>query len=303
MNAYTEAEMSFVIATDTSANLPTPYTKEHGLVVIPLSYRVFGEEHFCMDTEEFNAKEADAYFAAMKKGERVTTSQVPPQRYIDALTPVLEAGNDVLFVGMSSGISGSYASSEIAAAQLRETFPERTIRTVDTLGASMGEGIPVMHAVEWRGEGLGINEIADRLLDERACMYQGVLLDDLMYLSRGGRLSGAKAVIGTVLGIRPLLKGNDRGELVVCGKTRGRKAALAALAERYAKLVTDAAKRIVSVVYTDCKQDAEELAEMICKIAQPRKMMVLRYEPVTGSYLGPGAVALFFEGGKDVREA
>ena len=104
----------------------------------------------------------------------------------------------------------------------------------------MGEGIPVMHAVEWRAEGLGINEIADRLLDERACMYQGVLLDDLMYLSRGGRLSGAKAVIGTVLGIRPLLKGNDRGELVVCGKTRGRKAALAALAERYAKLVTDA---------------------------------------------------------------
>lgn len=171
-----------------------------------------------MDTEEFNAKEADAYFAAMKKGERVTTSQVPPQRYIDAFTPVLEAGNDILFVGMSSGISGSYASSEIAAAQLRETFPERTIRTVDTLGASMGEGIPVMHAVEWRAEGLGINEIADRLLDERACMYQGVLLDDLMYLSRGGRLSGAKAVIGTVLGIRPLLKGNDRGELVVCGK-------------------------------------------------------------------------------------
>ena len=105
--------MSFVIATDTSANLPTPYTKEHGLVVIPLSYHVFGEEHFCMDTEEFNAKEADAYFAAMKKGERVTTSQVPPQRYIDAFTPVLEAGNDVLFVGMSSGISGSYASRDV----------------------------------------------------------------------------------------------------------------------------------------------------------------------------------------------
>ena len=154
--------MSFVIATDTSANLPTPYTKEHGLVVIPLSYHVFGEEHFCMDTEEFNAKDADADFAAMKKGERVTTSQVPPQRYIAAFTPVLEAGNDVLFVGMSSGISGSYASSEIAAAQLRETFPERTIRTVDTLGASMGEGIPVMHAVEWRAEGLGRREGRDR---------------------------------------------------------------------------------------------------------------------------------------------
>lgn len=160
-----------------------------------------------------------------------------------------------------------------------------------------------MHAVEWRAEGLGLCEIADRLLRERACMYQGVLLDDLMYLSRGGRLSGAKAVIGTVLGIRPLLKGNSNGELVVCGKARGRKAGLTALAERYGKLVTDAAKRIVSVVYTDCRQDAEELAEMIRRIAPPKNLMVLRYEPVTGSYLGPGAVALFFEGGKDVREA
>lgn len=295
--------MSFVIATDTSANLPTPYTKEHGIVVVPFSYHIFGEEHFCLDTEAFERDEADAYFAAMKKGERVTTSQVPPQRYIDAFTPILAAGKDILFVGMSSGISGSYASSEVAAMQLREAFPERTIKTVDTLGASMGEGIPVMHAVEWREDGLGLDEIAARLLDERACMYQGVLLDDLMYLSRGGRLSGAKAVIGTVLGIRPLLKGNSRGELVVIGKARGRKAGLTALAERYGKLVTDAAKRIVSVVYTDCKQDAEELAEMIRRIAPPKKLMVLRYEPVTGSYLGPGAVALFFEGGKDVREA
>lgn len=295
--------MSFVIATDTSANLPTPYTKEHGIVVVPFSYHIFGKEHFCTDTEAFEANEADAYFAAMKKGERVTTSQIPPQRYIDVFTPILAAGNDILFVGMSSGISGSYASSEVAAMQLREAFPERTIRTVDTLGASMGEGIPVMHAVEWRAEGLGLCEIADRLLRERACMYQGVLLDDLMYLSRGGRLSGAKAVIGTVLGIRPLLKGNSDGELVVCGKARGRKAGLTALAERYGKLVTDAAKRIVSVVYTDCRQDAEELAEMIRRIAPPKNLMVLRYEPVTGSYLGPGAVALFFEGGKDVREA
>lgn len=295
--------MSFVIATDTSANLPTPYTKEYGIVVVPFSYHIFGKEHFCTDTEAFEANEADAYFAAMKKGERVTTSQIPPQRYIDLFTPILAAGNDILFVGMSSGISGSYASSEVAAMQLREAFPERTIRTVDTLGASMGEGIPVMHAVEWRAEGLGLCEIADRLLRERACMYQGVLLDDLMYLSRGGRLSGAKAVIGTVLGIRPLLKGNSNGELVVCGKARGRKAGLTALAERYGRLVTDAAKRIVSVVYTDCRQDAEELAEMIRRIAPPKNLMVLRYEPVTGSYLGPGAVALFFEGGKDVREA
>ncbi len=108
---------------------------------------------------------------------------------------------------MSSGISGSYASSEIAAAELREQFPERTIRTVDTLAAALGEGILVMHAVDWRDAGLSIDEIADLLLERRHRVAQIVLLDDLMYLSRGGRLSGAKALIGTVLGIRPILKG------------------------------------------------------------------------------------------------
>lgn len=295
--------MSFVIATDTSANLPTPYTKEHGIIVIPFTYQVEGKEYACLDTEHFDAYEAADYFLAMRKGTRVTTSQVPPQRYIEMLTPVLKEGKDVLFVGMSSGISGSYASAEVAAMQLREQFPERVIKTVDTLAASMGEGIAVMHAVDWRAEGCSIEESYKRLLEARPCMYQGVLLEDLMYLSRGGRLSGAKAVIGTVLGIRPLLKGNSNGELVVCGKARGRRAGLAALAERYAKLAVDAAKHVVSVVYTDCKADAEELAEMIRKIAPPKQLMVIQYEPVTGSYLGPGAVALFFEGGKDVREA
>ena len=118
--------------------------------------------------------------------------------------PLLLAGKDILFVGMSSGISGSYASSEIAAAELREQFPERMIRTVDTLAAALGEGILVMHAVDWRDAGLSIDEIADLLLERRHRVAQIVLLDDLMYLSRGGRLSGAKALIGTVLGIRPV---------------------------------------------------------------------------------------------------
>ncbi len=291
--------MSYVIATDTSANLPTPYTKEHGIIVIPFTYEMNGQEHTCTDTESFDA---DSYFAALKGGVRVTTSQIPPQRYIDYLTPVLAKGEDILFVGMSSGISGSYASAEVAAMQLRERFPQRKIVTIDTLGASMGEGIHVMHAVDWRAAGRTLDEAAELLMARRSEMYQGVLLDDLMYLKRGGRLSGAKAVIGTVLGIRPLLKGNSAGELVVIGKARSRKAGLAALAEKYAKLATDTANRIVSVVYTDCKEDGKALAEMIRSIAPPKKLMTLQYEPVTGSYLGPGAVALFFEGDKDVRE-
>ena len=292
--------MSFVIVTDTSSNLPTPYLKEHGVEMIPFTYHINGQEYACMDTESFDGP---AYYGILRSGTRITTSQIPPQRYRDTFLPLLLAGKDILFVGMSSGISGSYASSEIAAAELREQFPERTIRTVDTLAAALGEGILVMHAVDWRDAGLSIDEIADLLLERRHRVAQIVLLDDLMYLSRGGRLSGAKALIGTVLGIRPILKGNSAGQLVVCGKVRSRRTGIATLAEKFAKLAENPGQQRVGIVYTDCKADAEALAKMLRQLPEPPKeIMTVCYEPVTGSYVGLGTVALFFEGIENVRE-
>lgn len=292
--------MSFVISTDTSANLPTPYTKKHEIVVIPFTYSINGEEYSCMDTESFAG---DDYFARLKDGMRVTTSQIPPQRYIDAWLPALAGGRDVVFVGMSSGISGSYASAEVAAMQLREAFPERRVYTIDTLAASLGEGLQVMHAVDWRAAGLTAEETAQLLRARRANMCQTVLLEDLMYLKRGGRLSGATAMIGTVLGIRPLLKGSSEGTFASCGKVRSRKAGLALLAERYEKLAVEPENRTVAIAYTDCREDAEKLAQLLRAAAPMKELVLMQYEPVTGSYLGPGAVALFFEGDKDVREA
>ena len=292
--------MSFVIVTDTSSNLPTPYLKEHCVEVIPFTYHINGQEYACMDTESFDGP---AYYGILRSGTRITTSQIPPQRYRDTFLPLLRAGKDILFVGMSSGISGSYASSEIAAAELREQFPERTIRTVDTLAAALGEGILVMHAVDWRDAGLSIDEIADLLLERRHRVAQIVLLDDLMYLSRGGRLSGAKALIGTVLGIRPILKGNSAGQLVVCGKVRSRRTGIATLAEKFAKLAENPGQQRVGIVYTDCKADAEALAEMLRQLPEPPKeIMTVCYEPVTGSYVGLGTVAIFFDGIENVRE-
>ncbi len=292
--------MSFVIVTDTSSNLPTPYLKEHGVEVIPFTYHINGQEYACMDTESFDGP---AYYGILRSATRNTTSQIPTQRYRDTFQPLLRAGKDILFVGMSSGISGSYASSEIAAAELREQFPERTIRTVDTLAAALGEGILVMHAVDWRDAGLSIDEIADLLLERRHRVAQIVLLDDLMYLSRGGRLSGAKALIGTVLGIRPILKGNSAGQLVVCGKVRSRRTGIATLAEKFAKLAENPGQQRVGIVYTDCKADAEALAEMLRQLPEPPKeIMTVCYEPVTGSYVGLGTVAIFFEGIENVRE-
>lgn len=291
--------MSFSIVTDTSANLPSAYLREHGIGVIPLSYNIHGQELTCLDTEKFDG---GSYYSAIRSGAKVMTSQITPQLYLDTLTPILESGQDVLFVGMSSGISGSFNSAQIASVQLRESFPERKIRLVDTLAASLGEGILVMRAVKYRSGGMSIDKAADLLTEKRRGVYQAVMLEDLMYLHRGGRISGAKAIIGTVLGVRPILKGNSAGELIVISKARGRKAALAALLDKYISLVDKPEEQTVGIVYTDKPEQAEELAAMIREKLPPKQLLVVCYEPVTGSHVGPGTVALFFEGKDGVRE-
>ena len=180
--------------------------------------------------------------------------------------------------------------------------PERKIFTFDTLAASLGEGKAVLRALECREMGMSIEETYDKLVSERQSLYQVVMLDDLLFLHRGGRVSAPKALLGTVLGIRPLLKGDEGGQLVVCGKTRGRKRALAALAEKYEQLVDRDSKQTVGIAYTDCPEDAFALRDMLESIRKPEEIIVVRYEPVTGSYVGPGTVALFFTGKDGVRK-
>ena len=151
----------FKLLTDTSANLPCSLLRELDIGVIPFTYAREGQEESCTDTAAFDGR---AFYAAMREGRRVTTSQITPQRYVDVFRPLLEAGREVLFVGMSSGISGSYRSAEMARAQLLEDFPEARLRLVDTLGASLGEGLLVLRAARLRDLGLSLEETADRLL-------------------------------------------------------------------------------------------------------------------------------------------
>ena len=291
--------MRFAIVTDTSSNLPTPLLEKNSVSVIPFNYIIDGQEYTCLDTESFDGA---SYYAAMKAGTCVATSQVTPQRYVDYLAPLLQQEQDILFVGMSSGISGSYASAEIAAAQLREQFPQRNIRLVDTLAASLGEGLFVLRAIDCREAGMSLDETADLLLRKRQSLYQAVMVDDLMHLRRGGRVSGAKAVLGTILGVRPILKGNTAGELVVCSKVRGQSAGVAALENKYNELVKNPEKQIVGIAHTGCPELAERLADAIRKSHPPKEVILVCYEPVTGSHLGPGSIALFFEGNDGVRE-
>ena len=289
----------FQILTDTSANLDTAVLQQRNIHVIPFHFYVDGQSHFCENTAKFDGK---AFYDAIRAGARSTTSQISPQAYIDEMTPMLAAGDDVLFVSMSSGISGSFASSQVAAQHLSAEFPQRTIRLVDTRGASLGEGLLALRAADMRDAGADIDETADAIFALHRNMCQIFTVEDLKYLRATGRVSGAAALVGSILQIKPLLKGDDEGKIVCFSKLRGRKRSIQAMAERYDELVKDAEAQTVGIAHADSPEDAEMLAALLRRNHPPKEIMTVVYEPVTGSHVGPGALALFFLGDETARD-
>lgn len=290
--------MAYKIFTDTSANLPTEMAKELNVGIIPFSYYIEGDENECMDTETFDGPK---FYADMAKGKKVTTSQINPAKFVEYFEDTLENGEDLLFLSMSSGISGSYNSSCIAVEQLREKYPERKIISIDTYGASLGEGLPVLKAIECKKAGMTIDETVDEVLKYRDRLYQVFTVDNLKYLKQSGRISGATAIVGTVLQIKPLLKGNEIGQIVNFGKVRGRQKAIENLAVKYDALVKNPENQVVGIAHCDCEEDAKYLEELLRKNNPPKDILRVWYEPVTGSHVGPGTLALFFESESGVR--
>lgn len=288
----------FQIMTDTSANLPSELAKRNDLTVIPFYFFVNGARHTCLDTEGFDGK---TFYGAMREGAEVTTSQINPQNYIDVMRPVLQKGLDILFVGMSSGISGAYHSAELAAEELRAEFPERKICLVDTIGASLGEGLLVLRAVRDKLAGLSLDAIYEKLMDLRHRLCNIFTVDDLKYLRKGGRLSNLSFIVGTILQIKPLLKGNEEGRIVAFAKLRGRKKALEELAKRYDEYVVNAEEQTIGIAHADCPEDAAYLIELLRRNHPPKEILTVGYEPVTGSHVGPGTLALFFEAREGCR--
>ena len=283
--------MSFAVVTDTSANLENCHVSERNIYVVPFSYYVEGKEHTCLDTDGFNG---DEYYAMIKKGVNVTTSQVTPQRYIDCFEPILKSGNDIIFISMSSGISGSCNSARIAAREMLEQYADRKIAVIDTRGASLGEGLVALKAADCRDEDLSFEDTLPILDNMVQCMCQVFTVDDLMHLRKGGRLSNLSAVVGTVLQIKPILIGNNNGQIVAIAKIRGRKRSIEELAARYDRLVADHENAIIGIAQAGCREDADYLIELLNKNKPPKQIINVQYEPVTGSHVGPGALALFF---------
>ncbi len=290
--------MAFRIVTDTGANITDKVRNHYGIEVVHLTLIMEGEEFQFTSSEGFDY---EGYYDKLKEGMKVSTSQVNPEQFMNCFEKILEAGEDILYIGLSGGVTGSLNSAKIAASDLMEEFPDRQIRIVDSLGASLGQGILVVEAAECREKGMSLDETADHIDFQKYCMYQVFVVDDLKHLKRTGRISGALASLGTMMDLKPILKGDTEGKIVVECKARGRKQAIKALAEKYRDLVVDASEQIVGISYGGKREDAVHLANLISKIAQPKKVWMVAHEPVTGAHVGPGMLALYFKGADDVR--
>ena len=285
----------FIILTDSSADLDGEMAQRLDVQVLPLSFTIGGRTyHNYPDNREMDPH---LFYERLRAGEVATTSAVNVAQYTEALTPLLQAGKDVLILAFSSGLSATYSSSVIAVEDLREKFPQRKIFTVDTLCASLGQGLILYLAAGLQKQGKSIEEVRDWVEANKLHICHWFTVDDLMYLKRGGRVSAATAVVGTMLQIKPVMHVDDEGHLINVSKARGRKASLDALVKKVGETATDPASQTMFISHSDCEADARYVADQI-QAKYGTKEIILNYiGPVIGAHTGPGCVALFFVGG------
>ena len=280
------------IVTDTSANLPRALVLEHGITMLPFQYSVDGVP--VEYSEDWNA-DGKRFFEAMRAGAVVDTSLVNMGRFIDCFEPMLTAGDDVIYIGMSSGISGTYNASRLAAEEMNEKYPNNKVLTYDTYGAGLGEGLMVLKAAEMVAAGKTADEIYEYLMERRQNLCQYFSVGDLKYLQRTGRVSMATAIVGNILSIKPILIGDETGHIVACAKERGLKRVLQHLADKYDELVEDKS-HYISMSHADCPEITDQLLSILRERGFSGECISSMWEPVTGSHVGPGSIALFFWG-------
>lgn len=283
----------YIITTDNNSDLPESFYQEHRVGCTYLSYsidgRMYTKDSF-LPTKEFYAK--------MREGAMPTTAQVNPESVKALMEPYLKDGKDVLHIAFSSGLSGTYDSSRIAAEELSEQYPQRKILVVDSLCASLGQGLLIHYAVKLKESGKPIEETADWVKSHRKNLVHLFTVDDLNHLHRGGRVSKATAVVGGMLNIKPVLHVDDEGKLIAIGKVRGRKKSLQALVDGMQERIGSYASRCdtIFISHGDCEEDARYVEKKVREL-YPIQAVVINYVGATiGAHSGPGTVALFFLG-------
>lgn len=283
---------NYVIMTDSGTDFTKEMIAELDVKLLDLSVTLEGKEpvpNSSLDLPEL--------YAFLREKKSASTAAVNLDAFLEEMTPVLEEGKDILYIGFSSGLSSTFASGKLAAEELSEKYPDRKIYAVDTLAASLGEGLLVYHAAKMRLAGADIEEVRDFVENNRLNLCHWFTIDDLFFLKRGGRVSATTAVVGTMLGIKPVMHVDNEGHLINVGKARGRRASIDALFAKAAETMTgDRSDATVFISHGDCIDDANYLADRIKNELGVKEVRIAYVGAVIGSHSGPGTLALFFFG-------
>lgn len=284
----------YVLITDSSADLSQEMVQELGVTVLPLSFTIQGKTY--QNYPDNREMDLPLFYDMLRAGELATTSAVNVAEYTQAVEPILQEGKDVLILAFSSGLSSTYQASVLAAGELREKYPDRKIYTVDTLCASLGQGLLVYLAAQEQRKGKSIEEVRDWAEETKLHLCHQFTVDDLHFLKRGGRISATTAVVGSMLQIKPVLHVDNEGHLINIGKARGRQASLKALVDKMEKTVTEEGRKTVFISHGDCRKDAVTVADMVRERFGTQDIRINFVGPVIGAHSGPGTLALFYLG-------
>lgn len=290
----------FQILVDSAANLPAVLAKKYQINVLSFVNLVNGKSLTCFDpdlTPEEERVRGTEYYQSIRDGAEIKTGLISSGDFEDCFRKIMEQDEDVLYISLSSGISGTFNSARIAAEELLSDPPKgRSIRLIDSLNASLGQGLLAIYASELRAKGLALNEAADELMTYPARMNGVFTVGDLKYLSRTGRLSGSAALVGNLLSIKPILRGNKDGFIVQYQKCRGRKNALNTLISLVCDNIVRPEEQIIGIAHADAYEESLYIMEEIQKRISVRDFINTSYDYCTGSHVGPDTIALFFLG-------
>lgn len=282
------------IVTDSAGDLSEELVKELGVEVLPLSFTI--EDTTYEDHPDRRDMPIETFYALLRQGKMATTAAVNVAQYTELLETMLQAGEDVLVLAFSSGLSATYNAAAIAVKELQEKYPQRKLIAVDTLCASLGEGLLVWHAARMKQAGKDIEEVRDWVEESKLHVRHWVAVDDLSHLKRGGRISATTAFVGGMLSIKPIIHVDREGRLINVGKTRGRASSLNYLVQEIEKQVVNPQEQVVFISHSDCAQDAKTVGDEIKARLGVKEVFYNHMGPVIGAHTGPGTVGLFFLG-------
>lgn len=285
---------NFVLFTDSCCDLPNELAEKYNIIALPLGV-IMGEESFAnyLDGRELTS---EALYARIRDGAMPSTNAVSVGSYEEAMRVQLQAGKDILCINFAGVLSTTYQSAVIAATELREEFPERTIEVMDSCDVSLGQGLLLLLCAQEQEKGATLEEVRDFAMEKRLCIDHWFTVDDLNHLKRGGRISAASAVVGSMLAVKPILTISNEGKLAAVAKERGRKTAMNTLVKKVEELAVNPGENLLCIGHADCIDDAKTVEAALVEKLGAKNILVHCLGGVIGSHVGPGTLAVFFEG-------